>query len=232
MTLFKHALRRSLWLFAPVALLAACSSQPTANDFPTDPEAHAPGIFMDIEGRAVLPAGMTLRPVVAKGLAVTKRGEGWRNKLYNDAAGYCTVGYGHLIKLARCDGTEPWQSGLSEAEGEKLLVEDMRDAQIAVMLAVKTRLTDTQYAALCDFVFNVGGGNFRKSRLLQVVNAGQHDQVATQLMRWSMAGGKEVPGLLRRRQMEIDLYYDGLLASRATPSAGEDLSPIDIRTGR
>lgn len=107
----------------------------------------------------------------------------------------------------------------------------MADAQVAVMLAVTTKLTETQYAALCDFVFNVGATNFRKSRLLQVVNAGQHDQVANQLLRWINAGGREIDGLRNRRQRELDLYYDGVLTPRAAPPAGEDVSPIDIRSG-
>jgi len=77
----------------------------------------------------------------------------------------------------------------------------------------------------------VGATNFRKSRLLIVVNAGQHDQVANQMLRWVLAGGREIPGLYNRRLREIDLYYDGVLTPKAAPSAGEDLSPIDIRTG-
>lgn len=217
------------------AVLASGCATHTTNpvDYPTYSDAQTPGIFNDLAGKAVLPAGMTLRPIPPLGLAVTKKGEGWRNRLYNDVAGYCTIGYGHLIKRARCDGTEQadWQDGITEGEGEELLVKDMADAQIAVMLAVTTKLTDTQYAALCDFVYNVGAGAFRKSTLLRTVNAGQHDQVGNQLMRWTVAGGKEVPGLLNRRKSEIELYYHGMLASRAGPPAGMDMSPIDVTRG-
>lgn len=224
--------RAGVWIAGvAVVALSGCAGAPR---YPVVEDALTPGIFLDLEGKAALPAGMTLRPVVAKGLAVTKQGEGWRSRLYNDAAGYCTIGYGHLIKRAGCDGSEraDWQDGITEDEGESLLVTDMADAQVAVMLAVTSRLTDTQYAALCDFVFNVGGANFRKSRLLQVVNAGQHDQVANQLLRWTMAGGREIPGLRNRRQREIELYYDGLLTPKAAPPSGEALTPIDIRSGR
>jgi lysozyme len=225
---------RSTLAAALLAALAAtgCATRGPA-EAPTIAETRAPGIFLDLDGRATLPAGRTLRPLPAKGLAVTKAGEGWRAKLYNDVAGYCTIGHGHLIKLKRCDGTEPAEflDGLTETEGEALLVKDMAKAQTAVMLAVTAEITDTQYAALCDFVFNVGAGNFRKSRLLEVVNDGQHDQVATQLMRWVKAGGKEIPGLRNRREHEIALYYDGMLRPRASAPAGEDISSIDIVTG-
>ncbi|MFM2066146.1 MAG: hypothetical protein RLZZ584_1055 [Pseudomonadota bacterium] len=222
-------------LIAAVLAASGCATRSRGPaDYPTYTDAQAPGIFNDLGGKAVLPAGRTLRPVVPTGLAVTKKGEGWRSRLYNDVAGLCTIGYGHLLpKRARCDGTEPadWQDGITEAEGEELLVTDMKDAQIAVMLAVTTRLTDTQYAALCDFVYNVGGGAFRKSTLLKVVNAGQHEQVGNQLMRWTVAGDKVVPGLLNRRKQEIELYYQGTLASRAVPPAGMDMSPVDVTRG-
>lgn len=219
---------------APVLLVCAViGGCATTSKYPTIEDAYTPGIFLDLGAKATLPAGMSLRPVVAKGLTVTKESEGWRSRLYNDVARYCTIGYGHLIKRSPCDGSEreDWQDGITKPEGETLLVEDMADAQIAVMLAVTTKLTDTQYAALCDFVFNVGATNFRKSRLLIVVNAGQHDQVANQMLRWVLAGGREIRGLYNRRLREIDLYYDGVLTPKAAPPAGEDLSPIDIRTG-
>lgn len=223
--------RHSLtWPLLVCAALLGCVTKPI---YPTVEDAITPGIFLDLGAKAALPAGTTLRPVIDAGINVTKLSEGWRNRLYNDVARYCTIGYGHLIKRAPCDGSEraDWQDGITEPEGEVLLVGDMADAQIAVMLSVTTKLSDTQFAALCDFVFNVGATNFRKSRLLQVVNAEQHDQVANQLLRWTMAGGSEVAGLRDRRQREIDLYYGGTLTPKAAPSASEDMSPIDIRTG-
>jgi len=226
---------RRLWqctvpILIACAVVSGCATRPT---YPTIEDALTPGIHLDLGGRATLPAGMTLRPVIARGLAITKVSEGWRSRLYNDVARYCTIGYGHLIKRSPCNGSEraDWQDGITESEGEALLIDDMEDAQIAVMLAVTTRLTDTQYAALCDFVFNVGATSFRKSRLLKLINAGQHDQVGNQLMRFIMAGGREIGGLRNRRQREIDLYYEGVLTPRAAPPAGEDLSPIDIYTG-
>lgn len=165
-------------------LLASCD-QPGQEPFPTT-DALTPGIFLDTEERAVLPAGVELRPVYQRGIDLTKLSEGFRSRLYNDAAGYCTIAYGHLVKLARCDGSEPAQflRGVTEPEGEQLLVSDMRTAQIAVMVAVQPELSDGQFAALCDFVFNVGSGNFRRSTLLKVINAEEFDKVPFQFRRW------------------------------------------------
>jgi len=217
--------------FTPLifALLVGCASV-----VPNVDEALTPGIFLDLGARASLPAGVELRPVSLQGLQVTMVGEGWRPRLYNDVARYCTIGYGHLIKRAPCDGSEPdyMRVGLSKERGQALLVDDMAAAQIAVMTAVNTDLTDNEYAALCDFVFNVGATNFRNSRLLAMVNARQFDQVPVQLRRWTMAGGKQIKGLVNRRENEIALFFNGKLTPRSAPPADEDISPLDIRTGR
>jgi GH24 family phage-related lysozyme (muramidase) len=89
-------------------------------------------------------------------------------------------------------------------------------------------LTDDQFAALSDFVFNVGGRNFARSTLLKVVNAMQYERIPDQFRRWVMAGGKTWPGLVNRREKEITLYFKGRPKVKALPLPGEDLSPIDI----
>jgi GH24 family phage-related lysozyme (muramidase) len=188
---------------------------------------------------------MQLRAVYPPGLKITKMAEGWVPHLYNDAAGFCTIGYGHLFKKAPCNGAErldvgPSQTiqarhGLTEAQGSFVLENDTATAKYTVMTAVSQHisLTDGQFAALTDFVFNVGGQNFRHSGLLQVVNeGGDFDRVPAQLRRWVLAGGKRWPGLVKRREEEIALFFDGLPKPKAIPPLpGENLSPVDIRKG-
>ena len=191
------------------------------------------GIFLEPEERFVLPPGVEIRPVFDKGIELTKVSEGFRSRLYNDAAGYCTIAYGHLLKKARCDGTEPeeFKRGVTEPRGTEILRKDMNRAEIAVMRLATSELTEGQYGALCDFVFNVGSGNLTRSALLKVVNARQYDRVPFQFRRWIFAGGKELPGLKARREKEISLFFEGIGIPRAAPLADEDLTPIDIRTG-
>jgi lysozyme len=192
-----------------------------------------PGELLSSEGRSVLPQGMNLRPVYPPGVKATKQSEGWVPHLYNDAVRYCTIGYGHLIKKAPCDGTEPveFQQGLTKPRGEQILVEDMASSQVTVMTSVKVELTDGQFASLTDFVFNVGSANFRNSKLLQIVNTNQQDRVPAQFGRWVYAGGKPLAALKTRREREIKLFFDGLPTPKGIPQPGEDLSPIDILKG-
>jgi lysozyme len=191
------------------------------------------GIFLEPETRFVLPPDVELRKVIDRGLEITKQSEGFRPRLYNDAADYCTIAYGHLVKLASCDGSEPekFRNGVTIPEGTELLRTDMEKAELAVMMLTDAELSDAQYAALCDFVYNVGSGNYQSSTLRKVINAGEHEQVPFQLRRWVKAGGRELPGLVTRREDEIKLYFDGSPIPRAAPSAGENVSPIDIRSG-
>lgn len=192
-----------------------------------------PGIFLEPGERAVLPPGMEFRGIYDKGLQLTKDSEGFVPRLYNDAARYCTIAYGHLVKLAPCNGSEPehFLDGVTEPEGADLLRDDMEIAEAVVLTAVAVELTDGQYAALCDFVYNVGGGNFRNSTLRRVVNRKAFEEVPFQLRRWVKAGGRELPGLKKRRDREIELFFENVEIPRALPPADVDLSPIDIREG-
>lgn len=45
------------------------------------------------------------------------------------------------------------------------------------------------------------------------------------------AGGEVWPGLVTRREKEIDLYLEGTAIPRLLPQAGEELPAIDIRLG-
>ena len=172
-------------------------------------------------GQELVPPGVTLRSVFPAGIEVTKQCEGWVPHLYDDAAGFCTIGYGHLIKKARCDGSEPaqYRAGLTPHQGQLILTADMGGAQYSVMTAVTMPMTDGQFAALVDFVFNVGSANFRHSTLLSAINARELDRVEGQFNRWVLADGKPWSGLVTRRQREIALFFSGVEEAARDPSA-------------
>jgi lysozyme len=180
-----------------------------------------------------MPSGAQLRVVYEKGMKVTKEVEGFKASLYNDAARNCSIGYGHKIKKNPCDGGEPpeFRHGITEPKAGAILTQDMEAARLSVMTGASVKLSDGQYAALCDFTYNVGAGNFKGSTLLKLVNQGDFDKVPAQFRRWVVASGREVDGLRVRREREIELFFDGMAIPRAAPSPDEDLSPIDIEKG-
>lgn len=144
-----------------------------------------------------------MRPIPAAGVALVKRFEGLRLEPYRDAAGLWTIGYGHL---ASRDPQAPPPAPIDAAEAEALLDQDLERAGRAVLRLTKVPLADGQYGALASLAFNVGAGALAASTLLRRVNTGDHDGAAGQFRRWVHAGGRRLPGLVRRRAAEAALY--------------------------
>lgn len=129
--------------------------------------------------------------------------EGYSSKIYNDAAGNPTIGYGHLLKPGEA---AKFADGITKEQGLALLKQDMKSAADAVNKNVKVPLTQNQFDALTSFTFNVGAGALEKSTLLKKLNAGDYEAVPTELNKWTHAGGKELPGLVNRRAAEGKLF--------------------------
>lgn len=127
--------------------------------------------------------------------------EGLYLTAYKCPAGVWTIGYGHTANVT---------AGLiiSDLEAERLLMEDIARSRRFVRQMVTKQLTENQVEALTDFCFNLGPGNLKSSTLLKKVNADPADPTIRQeFMKWVKAGGVELPGLVRRRQAEADLYF-------------------------
>jgi lysozyme len=148
------------------------------------------------------------------GLALLKQWEGFELQEYKDSAGLPTIGVGHLITSSEqasgeivIDGLPvTYADGLTDQQALDLLSQDVKPAEQTVNNGVTVALDQNQFDALVSFTFNIGGGNFKSSTLLKVLNQGQYDQVPDQLQRWNKAGGKVVQGLVNRRENEIKLW--------------------------
>jgi len=134
------------------------------------------------------------------GLALTRSFEGLRLEAYQDSGGIWTVGYGHT-------GPEV-HAGLriSEEQAVALLRDDLASAVRCVRRAVKVPLNQWQFDALVDFCFNAGPGNLLSSTLLHLVNRGEFEGATGQFGLWVHAGGRVIPGLVRRRAAEAALF--------------------------
>jgi lysozyme len=136
------------------------------------------------------------------GLELLKRSEGFRTRMYLDAAGLPTIGYGHQLVHP-----EYFPNGISEAQATSLLTNDLRDAEQAVARLVKVALAQGQFDALVDFCFNIGAGKLESSTLLKVLNAGLYEAAAEQLLLWDHVGAQEMAGLKARREAEFQLWH-------------------------
>jgi lysozyme len=138
------------------------------------------------------------------GYDLLKKSEGFRGQAYTDLAGFATIGYGHRIGPG-----ESFPNGITEATAESLLQNDVGEAEEEVTRLVKVSLTQGQFDALVDFVFNLGAGRLQNSTLLQLLNQGDYDGAAQQLLLWDHSGTKEVIGLKLRREAECQLFTCG-----------------------
>ena len=122
--------------------------------------------------------------------------EGLRTESYRCAAGVWTIGWGHTA------GVMPGQR-VTVDEAERLLEEDLKP----VMAALPPGLTENQRAALGSLCFNIGVSAFMKSTIRRLVCCNPADErIPAEFLRWKYSRGRELPGLLRRRKAEADLY--------------------------
>jgi len=137
-----------------------------------------------------------------KGIEQIKSFEGFRAMPYQDVVGKWTVGYGHLMVAG--DGCVEG-SPITMGQATELLRKDLHTAEEAVN-ACGVELEQNEFDALVSFVYNLGVGAFQRSTLLKLIKSGNKLAASGEFPKWSMAGGKEVPGILKRRHAEQDCF--------------------------
>lgn len=138
------------------------------------------------------------RRINAAGLSLIKEFEGLRTTAYRDPVGIWTIGYGST------SGVHEGQR-ITVAEAELMLKRDLEQFERAVANAAPTA-TDNQFSAMVSLAFNVGSGAFSRSTVLTRHKGGDHAGAADAFSMWNKAGGRVLPGLVRRRAAEADLY--------------------------
>ncbi|WP_019099941.1 lysozyme [Chromobacterium haemolyticum] len=134
------------------------------------------------------------------GIALVKSFEGLKLIAYKCPAGVWTIGYGHTGP-----DVTPGQV-ITQAQADALLARDLERFEAGVARLVKVPMTQNQFDALVCFSYNLGLGALQGSTLLRLLNAGDYAGAAAQFPRWNKAGGKELPGLTRRRSAEHALF--------------------------
>ena len=130
------------------------------------------------------------------------RHEGIRYEPYRDIAGYWTIGIGHLIVPGDGVPRDPITGNplpIDETMLMTLFETDLAHAEQAVNNYVFSPLTQNQFDALVDFVFNFGAERFKSSTLRRYLNEGNYPKAAEEFKKWIHAGGAVVPGLVARR---------------------------------
>lgn len=134
-----------------------------------------------------------------------KEFEGCRLQAYQDAAGVWTIGYGHTY------GVRPGDK-ISQQYADDLLKEDIERAERQLMALHDSEIlnmTPQQLDAVVSFVFNLGIKRWQYSTLRRYIMLGKpKDVIRKEWMQWVRAGGKQLPGLVKRRQWEFNRFYE------------------------
>jgi lysozyme len=139
------------------------------------------------------------------GLNLITEFEGFRSNPYLDQNNIPTIGYGSTHYE---DGSAVTMDddSITKDEAMSLLAIFVKNFENTVNTEVTADINQNQFDALIDLVYNIGPGHFANSTVLKVVNGESDVDIATAFMMWDVAGGGPNPGLIRRRQAEIDLY--------------------------
>ena len=141
--------------------------------------------------------------------------EGYRDTgyyaTYNEKVrGIVTVGYGSTHRVG--EGEK-----ITEEQANQFLMEDMMEAEEAVDRLVSIDLTPNQRSALTSLIFNVGQGNFAKSKALVALNLGDFDSFKREAFGendgFVYSGGVKLDGLINRRAKERDVFTGGMLTN-------------------
>jgi len=144
-----------------------------------------------------------MRTISPAGVALIRAFEGFSPTLYRCPAGWETIGYGHRVSP---DEVPRLVRGISVAEGEVLLHQDIQQIEGQIRPLLPKTLTQGQWDALVSFAFNLGSGRLKTSTLRQKVLAGDHTAAAQEFLKWVYVKGKPSPGLRRRRLAEMVRY--------------------------
>jgi lysozyme len=148
-------------------------------------------------------------------LKMIEHHEGVRYKPYRCPANLWTIGIGHVMypdqaKLTMADRLKvdlhPEDNRVwSKEEVYAILASDLARFERGVTQYCG-ELTQNKFDALVCFAFNLGLGTLQRSTLRQKVLRRDYQAAAAEFMKFTKAGGKVLPGLVKRRTDEARLF--------------------------
>ena len=167
------------------------------------------------------------------GADLMHRYEGCRNKPYLCPAHIWTIGYGHVLyqeqirlPMVRPPGKtkadipmirseyplKPEDNRVwTKEEINELFRTDVGTFERGVLRLVPGVVgRQGAFDALVSISFNFGLGNLQRSTIRMKANRSDWEGAAQAFMQWTKGGGKELPGLVKRRKSEMSLFLSDL----------------------
>ena len=144
-------------------------------------------------------------------VALCKRFEGFSPTPYTCPAGVATIGYGNTFYE---DGTKVTlqDKPITRSEAELVLIRSLSTQYLLSVLKASPRLIThpERLGAITDFCFNLGAARYRASTLRKRIDAGDVEGAKEEILKWNKAGGRVLPGLVKRRAAERALFLAGV----------------------
>lgn len=129
-------------------------------------------------------------------------------QVYKLGDGMVTVGWGHAEALRRTD--RKVGDVITRDEAEKLLASDIAEAEKYLNnilnkwdeKKIDVKITQGMYDSMVSMIFNMGIGNFRKSRFIQLVKKGKYKKAQERIHKTCVS----YPGHVKRRAKEAGLF--------------------------
>ncbi len=143
------------------------------------------------------------------GVAFIAEHEGVTTRAYRDVAGVWTIGIGHTAAA----GPPKPEAGMSITRDEAyaLLARDLPRYEQRVESALGP-VPQTVFDGAVSFDFNTGA--IARASWAKAYRVGDRDGARRKLLLWNKAGGRTVAGLVRRREAEARLIFDGSYGSK------------------
>lgn len=121
--------------------------------------------------------------------------EGYSSTAYRDTAGVATVGFGQADGVKMGEKTDP-------VRALQVLQNSLDSHAKGMVECIHVPISQGEYDAYLDFTYNVGVSAFCHSTLNKKLNESNYVGACTELLKWTQAGGRTLPGLVKRRQEE------------------------------
>ncbi len=125
--------------------------------------------------------------------------------------------------------TVNWETtALTDDQMLVLLQNDLKPVYSKIKSSLgASRITQDQFDALSDFIFNVGNDAFDKSGIAGMISGGEFDKVPTEMVKWILACGTEKSELKSRRITNAFTFSGTVRAGTAGVYGGNE-TPSDI----
>lgn len=160
------------------------------------------------------------------GLNIIKGHEGFQAKPYICPAGVASIGYG-TTRYPYGDLVTMRDKPITEKIAENYLYHDVGQFERVVRSLCIQSLNENQFSAIVSLVYNIGPYNFKNSSLLRKINRNPNDlSIREEFLKWVWGDGthdgldndgdgqideagekRKLPGLVRRRTAEANLYF-------------------------